>query len=98
LLALECLCALMKLLCAADTGLLILSRVSSRSDEFAVRIAQMHLKAGYYVADFRLAAMRVCQPFLLIFSLCPLCRTIAPSLRPSRKISRTRSMLTMVGR
>ncbi len=39
LLALECLCALMMLLCAANTGLLILSRVSGRAYEFALRIA-----------------------------------------------------------
>jgi predicted permease len=39
LLALEALCALMMLLCAANTALLILSRVSGRLHEFAVRSA-----------------------------------------------------------
>jgi predicted permease len=39
LIALEALCALMMLLCAVNTALLILSRVSSRSHEFAVRSA-----------------------------------------------------------
>ena len=39
LLALEGLCALMMLLCAVNTALLVLSRVSSRLHEFAVRSA-----------------------------------------------------------
>jgi putative ABC transport system permease protein len=39
LLALESLCALMMLLCAVNTGLLILSRVSGRLHEFAIRSA-----------------------------------------------------------
>ncbi len=39
LLALEALCALMMLLCAVNTGLLILSRVSGRLHEFAIRSA-----------------------------------------------------------
>ena len=39
LLALESLCSLMMLLCAVNTGLLLLSRVTSRMHEFAVRSA-----------------------------------------------------------
>lgn len=39
LLALESLCGLMMLLCAVNTGLLLLSRVTSRMHEFAVRSA-----------------------------------------------------------
>ncbi|HEX4065609.1 MAG TPA: ADOP family duplicated permease [Acidobacteriaceae bacterium] len=39
LVALEALCALMMLLCAVNTALLVLSRVSSRFHEFAVRSA-----------------------------------------------------------
>jgi len=39
LIALEALCALMMLLCAVNTGLLVLSRVSSRFHEFALRSA-----------------------------------------------------------
>src|ERR1700744_1252162 len=57
-----------------------------------------HLRAGLCVRcryAWRGLVRRACQPALLILRRWPLERRTQPSLRPSRRISRTQAMLTM---